>query len=137
MSIPKSYVPHVVLLADDVPARAGIVGTLLAEMGHPRFKVLHCSYVTECLDGLGAARDHPCLLLAHYHLVDGPLLPALERWHGAQRAPLPHLILWGAEGLLGVVEHEPFLIEHRAVVFSFPLDLDALLGVARALALPE
>jgi hypothetical protein len=135
MSIPKSYVQHVVLLADDVPARAGFVGTLLKEMRHPRFKVLHCSCVMECLHGLGAVPERPCLLLAHYHLADGPLLPALERWHGARRAPLPHLILWGAEGLLGVVEHEPFLIEHRAVVFSFPLDLDAVLGVARALAL--
>ncbi len=85
-------------------------------------------------------RERNAVLLAHYYLTDGPLLPALQHWYGAQtpqRAPLPHLILWGAEGLLGVGEHEGFLMEQRAVVFSFPLDLDAILGVVRALVPPR
>jgi hypothetical protein len=140
MNIRWSLAQNVVLLADDVAARAGVVGTLLEEMEHPRFKVIQCTYVAECLDRLGALLVRPCLLLAHYYLVDGPLLPALRHWYDAQApqpAPLPHLILWGREGLLGVVEHEGFLMEQRAVVFSFPLDLDAILGVARALVLPR
>jgi hypothetical protein len=140
MSISWNLTQNVVLLADDVAARAGVVGTLLEEMEHPRFKVIQCTYVAECLDRLGTLLVRPCLLLAHYYLVDGPLLPTLRHWYDAQtpqRAPLPHLILWGADGLLGVVEHEGFLLEQRAVVFSFPLDLDAILGVARALVLPR
>jgi hypothetical protein len=136
MSTPRDLTQNVVLLADHADARALIIGTLLEEIGAPPFKVIRCSSVAECIDYLDMQIVRPRLLVAHHHLRDGPLLPAVRRWHRAQLRPLPRMILWAPEGLLTVVEHEGFLTAQRAIVFSLPLDLDALLGVARAFALP-
>jgi hypothetical protein len=137
MDMSRTFAQNVVLLADEVSARAVIVGTLLEEIETSPFKVIRCAYVAECLEHLNALLVRPCLLVAHYHLADGPLVPALQRWHASQQRPLPQLILWGPDGLLDVMRHESFLREQRAVVFSFPLDLDAILGVACALAQPR
>jgi hypothetical protein len=135
MSIPSNLTQNIVLLADQASTRAHVVASLLEQIGDPPLRVIKCSYVAECLKQLDVTIIRPRLLVANNELTDGHLLPALQRWQYAQRRPLPQLIVWAPAGMLSVVDHKDFLDRHQAIVFSFPLDLDALLGVARSFAL--